>query len=78
MQKQDNLKKNYIWNTIGTTFLSFNSLFFMIIVTRINGIQDGGIFSFSYASACIVNAIALFCGRTYQVTDDNKEISESS
>ena len=63
MQKQDNLKKNYIWNTIGTTFLSFNSLFFMIIVTRINGIQDGGFFSFSYASACILNAIALCCGR---------------
>lgn len=78
MQKQDNLKKNYIWNTLGTTFLSFNSLLFMIIVTRINGIEDGGIFSFSYASACIVNAIALFCGRTYQVTDDNKEVSEAT
>lgn len=74
---ESNLKKNYFWNTLGTTLLSFNSLFLMIIVTRINGIADGGIFSFSFATAGIINFIALYFGRTYQVTDDNSIFSES-
>lgn len=73
----NNLKKNYFWNTIGTTLLSFNSLFLMIIVTRINGISQGGIFSFSFAIAGIINFIALYYGRTYQVADDNSIYSES-
>ena len=29
--------KNFVWNILGTGFNSFNSLFFLIIVTRING-----------------------------------------
>lgn len=70
-------KKNFVWNTLGTTLNSFNSLFFLIIVTRINGLEDGGIFSFSFATAGIVNFIALYYGRTYQVSDDNSEFSES-
>ena len=38
---KNNLKKNVIWNTLGLTFNSFNSLFFLIIINRINGIDDG-------------------------------------
>ena len=72
----DNAKKNYFWNTLGTASISFISLILLVIVTRINGIDDAGIFSFSFSSACIINVFALFCGRTFQVTDDNKEISE--
>ena len=34
-----NLKKNFIWNMIGMTLNSFNSLFFMIIVTRLNNLK---------------------------------------
>lgn len=75
---EENLyKKNFVWNTLGTTLNSFNSLFFLIIVTRLNGLEDGGIFSFSFATAGIINFIALYYGRTYQVSDDNSEFSES-
>lgn len=74
----DNTKKNYIWNSIGSGLLSFNSLIFLIIVTRINGIEEAGVFSFCYAFACIINAFALFYGRTFQVTDNNRVISEST
>ena len=74
----NNVKKNYIWNTLGTACVSFLSLILMILVTRINGMEMAGIFSFSFSSACIINIFALYCGRTYQVTDDNKQISESS
>lgn len=74
----NSLKMDFIWNTLGSTFISFTSLILMIIVTRINGIESAGIFTFSFSSATILNIVALYCGRTYQVTDDNKYVSESS
>ena len=36
--------KNVIWNRIGASLTAFTSLFFAIIVTRINGTNDAGIF----------------------------------
>ena len=52
-------KKNYIWNTIGSTLFSFNSLFLAIIVTRINGIANAGILSLVFSTSGIINYIAL-------------------
>lgn len=70
-------KKNVIWNMIGSTIISFNSFFFLIIVTRINGISDAGIFTYSYATACLLYAIAVYAGRAFQVTENNKKISDT-
>lgn len=66
----NNLKKNFIWNIIGTTFNSFNSLFFMIIVTRINGLDKAGIFTFAFSTACLFYVIGVYSGRVYQVTEN--------
>lgn len=66
---EKNIKRNFIWNIIGTTFSSFNSLFFMIIVTRITGINDAGIFTFAFSTACLFYVIGTYSGRTYQVTE---------
>lgn len=68
--------KNFIWNTIGTGFNSFNSLFFLVIVTRINGIETAGIFSIAYATACILYTLALYSGRLCQVTDVENKIKD--
>ena len=46
--------KNFMWNVLGTGLNSFNSLFFLIIVTRINGINDAGIFSIGVAIAFLM------------------------
>lgn len=72
MEEKNNLRKNFIWNVIGTTFNAFNSLFFMIIVTRINGINDAGIFTFAFSTACLFYVIGVYSGRTYQVTDEGE------
>ena len=68
--------KNFIWNTIGTGFNSFNSLFFLVIVTRINGLETAGIFSIAYATACILYTLALYSGRLCQVTDIENKIKD--
>ena len=70
-------RKNVIWNTLGAAFLSFNSLFFTIIVTRINGINDAGIFTYCYATACLLYFIGNYSGRTFQVTDITKKNSDT-
>ncbi|WP_162610464.1 lipopolysaccharide biosynthesis protein [Faecalitalea cylindroides] len=73
----NNLKKDYFWNTLGTSLFSFNSLFFMIIVTRFNSLSDAGIFSFAYATAGIINYFALYSGRTYQISNTNEKFTGS-
>ena len=72
-----NDKKNIIWNIIGATANAFNSLIFTIIVTRINGINDAGIFTYCFATACLLYMIAVYSGRTFQVTDIKKENSDT-
>lgn len=74
---EKNNLKNFIWNSIGSIVFGFTSLFFMIIVTRINGIEEAGRFTFAFANACIFWTIAAYSGRTYQVTERNKEICDS-
>ncbi len=68
--------KNFIWNIMGTGLNSFNSLFFLIIVTRINGINDAGIFSIAYSTALILYTIGLYSGRLCQVTDIENKVKD--
>lgn len=76
MEKDTQFRKNCIWNIIGTTFNAFNSLFFMIAITRINGLEDAGIFTIAFSTACILYMIGIYAGRIYQVTENNKTISD--
>lgn len=68
--------KNFIWNSLGTGINSFNSLFFLIIVTRVNDIQKAGIFSIAYATATILYTLAMYSGRLCQVTDIKNKIKD--
>ena len=69
-------KKNFIWNMLGSVTFGFSSLIFMIIVTRINGVNDAGVYTYAFAIACVLAAIGSYCGKTYQVTETDSEISD--
>ncbi len=71
------MKKEFLWNSIGISTWSFLSLFLLIIVTRLNGITDSGLFSFSFAFAMIIFTVSCFGGRTYQVSDNDQKFSSS-
>ncbi len=73
----NNLKKDFIWNTLGSLLHAFNSLFFLIIVTRINGLENAGIFSYAFVISNIFLTVATFGGRNYQITDAKNEFSEN-
>ena len=68
--------KNFVWNILGTGFNSFNSLFFLIIVTWINGVEQAGIYSIAYATALILYTVALYSGRLCQVTDTENKVTD--
>ena len=76
MRNKGNVKKDFIFNTIGTGINAFNSLFFMIIATRINGVSDAGIFTFAFSTAALFQIIGIYSGRIYQITDNTKATNE--
>ena len=67
--EKNKMKNNFIWNLIGSTLNSFTSFFFLIIVTRINGLNDAGVFTFAFSTACILFIFGTYAGRIFQVTD---------
>lgn len=62
---------------VGTSLYAFLSLFFLIAVTRINGIETAGFFSYAFAISLVAFYIAVYGGRLYQVSDLDKEFSDS-
>lgn len=62
-------RKNFIWNLAGTTVNTLTSLLYMILVTRINGLDEAGIFSFAFSNACVLVVVGMYMGRTYQIND---------
>lgn len=75
--KDNTFKKNFIWNMIGTTLNSFNSMFFMIIITRLNGTEDAGVFTLVFSIVCLLYNIGIYAGRTFQVTDTTGKYNET-
>lgn len=72
-----NLQKDFIWNTLGSLVNTFTSLFFMMIIIRINGVDEAGIFTFAFSTAVFFQIIGTYCGRAFQVTELNKDIKDS-
>ena len=72
------LKKDYFWNTVGVFAQNAISPILLLIVTRVNGIYDSGVFSFAFSIAILFWVIAMWGGRTFQISDVNREFSHSS
>ena len=68
-------KKDYIWNSIGSFLQSAISPILLIVITRLNGVGDSGLFSFAMSLSVVFWAISLWGGRIYQVSDVKKEFS---
>lgn len=75
MIKNKKFAKNFIWNTIGSTLASFSSVFLLIIITRINGMEEAGIFTITFATASIFYIVAIYSGRNCQITDIEGKIT---
>ena len=68
----NNQRKDFIWNFLGLTINSFNSLFFLIVVNWLNGKNDGGIFTFAFSLCGLTYFIGTYFNRTYQISNPEK------
>lgn len=76
MIKDKKIFRNFIWNTVGSTLASFNSLFFLVAITRIGGEKEAGIFSICVATAFLLYIFAIYSGRNCHITDIKNEIKD--
>lgn len=65
-------RSEFIWNMIGSIVGASISMILLIIITRVNGVDAGGMYSITFATATIMFAIADFGMRVYQVTDTER------
>lgn len=69
--------KNFVWHMIGITLNSFYPLFLIIFITRFNGINNSGLFSFTFYFVAVLSTIATYGGRIYHVSDIGTEYTNS-
>lgn len=62
-------RKNWFWNVIGSMCNAVASVVFLLVVTRVNGTNDGGIFALAFSIGQLVWTIGSFEMRSYQATD---------
>ena len=73
---QNNIKRDYFWNTLGVFAQNAISPILLIVITRINGIDDSGLFSFAFSLSIIFWSVAMWGGRTYQVSDVKQKFTD--
>lgn len=71
-------QRDYVWNTLGVLFQNAISPLLLVAITRINGIDVSGLFSFASSVAIVLFAFGIWGGRTYQVSDVRREFQHRS
>lgn len=70
----NNLERDSIvWNMVGSMIMAFQSVIFLMILTRTVGIVASGIFTIAYANANLFLNIGKYGMRNYQVSDVKNE-----
>ena len=79
MEKQEvSVKKNILWNSIGTFVMFFCQWLMMVLVVRLSGYADSGILSLSISCGNVFLIIAAFGVKTYQVSDVKENTRQGS
>lgn len=71
-------KKDYFWNTLGVFLQNLISPLLLVVITRLNGIEASGLFSFAFSVSVVFWAIGMWGGRTFQVSDAKRQFSQIS
>lgn len=68
-------RDSMLWNMIGSMLMAFQSVIFLVILTRTVGLVESGIFTIAYANANLFLNIGKYGMRNYQVSDVRKQYS---
>ncbi|MCI2241779.1 lipopolysaccharide biosynthesis protein [Adlercreutzia faecimuris] len=75
MTSSAQLKRDYIWNTLGSVMNALASVVLLILVTQILGAYEGGVFSIAFAIAQQFQIVGHYEMRPYQATDVEERFS---
>ena len=75
MKETVNMKKNVLWNTVGSVFYCACQWLITILVVRIDSFESSGYLSLAMTTSSSFSAISLFSMRHFQVSDVNEEYS---
>lgn len=70
-------KNNIVWNILASSIYSAQSPVLLLIITRVMGLYEAGIFSVTYTLAHMFTNVGLYNMRSYQVSDTMEEYSFS-
>lgn len=70
------MKKNVMWNTIGSIFYCFCQWLITVVVVHLDSYETAGYLSLAMTSSSSFSAIALFSMRNFQVSDVKGEYSD--
>lgn len=73
--KNKNNTKDFIWNATGLTLNACNSLFFLIVVRFVNGLDVAGIFTYTFALCIFLYTFIIYYNRSFQVSDTKNKFS---
>lgn len=77
MQNNRELRQDFIWNLIGSVLYSLSSFYYLMLVTRVCGVTEGGVFALAFATAQLLLTFGRYGMRTFQATDTKREYSFS-
>ena len=75
VSKTKQIKKDYIWNTLGSTMNALSSVVLLMVVTQSMGVYMGGVFAIAFAVAQQFLVLGHFEIRPYQATDVQEKFS---
>ena len=73
----DTLKKAFFWNTVGVFMQNAISPLLLIVITRINGIDASGLFSFAASISIVLFAFVMFQSCAAGISNSLAENGES-
>lgn len=72
--EQVSSRNKFVWNMIGSMSNALASFILLTMVTRLNGSDDGGIFSLAFSTAQMLTSVGCFETRAIQVTDIKRKL----
>lgn len=62
-------RSSYVWNMLGTTIMAFQSVILLMILTRVLGLRDSGMFTIAYANANLLLIVGKYGMHNFHVSD---------
>lgn len=74
--QSDNIERDsLVWNMAGSMIMAFQSVVMLMVLTRVLGLNEAGIFTIAYANANLFVTIGKYGMRNFQVSDVSAQFS---